>query len=77
MQKYVSILEEWDDLVSDNWEISENDNLDPLFLLDTLDADLNHLKAILKQSELRLDDKVEDTLRDLLNAYWEFSQSPI
>lgn len=22
MQKYVSILEEWDDLVSENWEIS-------------------------------------------------------
>jgi hypothetical protein len=48
MQKYVSILEEWDDLVSENWEISENDNLDPLLLLDSLDPALSKLKLILK-----------------------------
>lgn len=70
MQKYVSILEEWDDLVSENWEISENDNLDPLLLLDSLDPALSKLKIILKTTENRLIDTIRATLTELLNAYW-------
>lgn len=73
MQKYVSILEEWDDLVSENWEISENDNLDPLLLLDSLDPALSKLKLILKTTENRLIDTIRATLTELLNAYWEYS----
>ena len=70
MQKYVSILEEWDDLVSDNWEISENDNLDPLLLLDSLDPAFNKMKSILKTTEYKLIDAIRNTLSELLNAYW-------
>ncbi len=54
MQKYVSILEEWDDLVSDNWEISQNDNLDPLLLLDSLDPAFTKMKSILKTTQHKL-----------------------
>lgn len=76
MQKYVSILEEWDDLVSDNWEISENDNLDPLQLLDSLDPALARLKAVLKTTEARLTDTVRSLLTAPLHAYWQYSQLP-
>jgi hypothetical protein len=76
MQKYVSILEEWDDLVSDNWEISENDNLDPLLLLDSLDPALARLKAVLKTTEARLTDTVRSLLTAPLHAFWQYSQLP-
>jgi len=30
MQKYAKVLEEWDDIVGDNWEPPEDENLSPV-----------------------------------------------
>lgn len=61
-------------MVSEHWEISENDNLDPLIILDNLDPILTRLKAVLKTTETKLTDTIRNTLTTLLNAYWEYTR---
>lgn len=50
MQKFINILEEWDDVVSESREIAENQNLDPIGIISNLDTSLNEIKNIIYKS---------------------------
>lgn len=39
MQKFVNVLEEWDDVVSETWEVSQDEYLNPSHLLQTYGSD--------------------------------------
>lgn len=71
MQKYIDILEEWDDIVSDNWEIAENDNLDPEIIIENYDSYLTQLKDIISSSQQKINLKIKDLLCEYLNQLWE------
>ena len=47
MQKYINILEEWDDIVSENWEIADNDNLDPETIMENYDQSIAKIKEVI------------------------------
>lgn len=44
MQKYVNILEEWDDVVGESWQIAENDCLEPLTIMDNIQGNMTKIK---------------------------------
>lgn len=71
MQKYVNILEEWDDIVSDNWQVSENSSLDPMTIIGSYDVSLSRVKDIVHLSEKKLNAFIQGILTEPLNSYWE------
>lgn len=52
MTKYVSVLEEWDDIVGDDWDHPDSNYLNPYEWLDSnpLDAFSNTLREILESA---------------------------
>ena len=52
MQKYINVLEEWDDVVSETWEIAPEECLNPSHLLETYGSDqkFQRISHLLKKS---------------------------
>ena len=75
MTPYVNILEEWDDMVGENWEMPDSNFLDPNEMLDSSEIALvnTHLKTILEEAFLRTD-KYLAGLNESLMIYWENSK---
>ena len=71
MEKYVNILEEWDDVVSDSRQIAESDNLDPISIVKNFETSLSKLKDIVTDSLEKINKQIKIQLTDYLNVHWE------
>lgn len=76
MTPYVSVLEEWDDMVGDDWEMPDSNYLDPQdWLLDhsPLEKYSRDLKVLLEEAFNRAENFLDSFARFLM-MYWENSK---
>ena len=72
MTPYVNILEEWDDMVGDDWEMPDSNYLDPNDILENTNRFVDTLKEILQEAFQRCD-KYLESFNEFLMIYWENS----
>ena len=73
MQKYVDILEDWDDIVCDSWEISPEKYLDPTSFLDYYSNDLKiqKMKNIIRLGFQKMEGFIHNKFTKFLTIYNE------
>ena len=76
MTQYVSVLEEWDDIVGEDWEHPENNFLNPAEWLDNnpLESFSLVIKNLLEKAFERADTYIKNCFSSFLMAYWENQQ---
>lgn len=73
MTQYVAVLEEWDDMVGEDWGHPESDYLNPSDWLDStpIDQCSGAVKQLLEKSFERADKYIEEYFNKPLMMYWE------
>lgn len=74
MTKYVSVLEEWDDMVGDDWEHPDTNYLNPQDWIDggsPQDKFQNTFKDLILSAFDRSDAFIKSKFHDFLIEYWE------
>ena len=60
MEKYINILEEWDDVVSESRSIAEEEKLDPITIVKNFEITLASLKSITVDSLMKIKKKIKE-----------------
>lgn len=76
MTKYVDVLEEWDDMVGDDWEHPDSNYLNPSEWLSTSPNELfeDIFRKLIDQAFDRIDVYIHNNFGEFLTAYWENNQ---
>lgn len=76
MQKYVNVLEEWDDVVAESWEVAPDENLNPTEFLEsyTSDIKLQKIAQLLKGNIEKVGHFVRQRFTEYLQLFYENQQ---
>lgn len=73
MTKYVDVLEEWDDMVGEDWEHPDSNYLNPSEWLSTSPNEMfeDIFKKLIDNAFDRVDLYATNNFEDYLQTYWE------
>lgn len=76
MEKYVHVLEEWDDIVCESWEVASEEYLNPNHLLETYSSDTKsqRIASLVKKGFERLMVYIREKFTPFLQTYFENEQ---